>query len=63
MRKKSEGYLIEFITIGNSVKVCAVDPKTGVEVSIVGPKKAGQQELSRNAVNKLIYVLEKQGLR
>jgi hypothetical protein len=61
MSKNSEGYLLEFITVGNSVKVCAVDPKTGIEVSIVGPKNAGQEELSRNAVNKLLYVLEKKG--
>ncbi len=63
MSKDSQGYLLEFITIGNSVKVCAVDPKTGVEVSIVGPRSAGQTELSKNAVNKLLYVLEKKGLR
>lgn len=63
MSKNSQGYLLEFITIGKSVKVCAVDPKTGIEVSIVGPRSAGQNELSKNAVNKLLYVLEKKGLK
>jgi len=49
--------LLEFIQIGNSVKVSAIDPKTGTEVSITGPASASEQTLSRNAVKKLKYVL------
>ncbi|MFQ5533969.1 MAG: hypothetical protein ACE5EM_03995 [Sphingomonadales bacterium] len=56
-----EGYLIEFRRIGNATKVSAVDPETGTEVSIVGPTSAGQETLSRNAINKLKYVLAKNG--
>lgn len=50
-------YLLEFIPIGNSVKVSAIDPDSGVEVSIVGPVKASQADLTQVAVRKLEYVL------
>ena len=42
------------------MKVSAIDPQTGVEVSIVGSPKATQKELTRLAVRKLLYVLEKE---
>ena len=51
--------LIEIIQMGSSVKVSAVDPVTGTEVSIVGPPSVGEETLKRNAVNKLHYVLAK----
>jgi hypothetical protein len=54
---RDENVLLEFQTIGNSVKVTAIDPVTLVEISIVGPASAGDAELSRNALNKLRYVL------
>lgn len=58
MAKKTGGeVLIEIIQMGASVKVSAVDPATGTEVSIVGPPSAGEETLKRNAVNKLNYVL------
>ena len=60
MAQDSEGYLVEFIQIGSSVKVSAVDPVTGREVSIVGPAKATRDHLTRTAVNKLKYVLAKE---
>lgn len=53
-------YLVEFQTIGSSVKVSALDPETLVEVSIVGPASASEAELSRLAVQKLKYRLRKQ---
>lgn len=52
-------YLIEFVQIGASVKVSAVDPVSGREVSIVGPASATRAQLTRVAVNKLKYVLAK----
>ena len=51
--------LIEMYRLGNSVKVTAVDCKTGTEVTIVGSPSAGEEMLKRNAVNKLRYVLRK----
>lgn len=55
-----DDFIIEFIALGNSVKVTVVDPKTGREVSTVGPKSASRSELSRIAVNKMLYVMKKE---
>lgn len=60
MADDNSEFLIEYRVVGNSIKVSAVDPVTLTEVSIVGPLSAGKEELTRNAVNKLKYVLAKQ---
>ncbi|NKB21167.1 MAG: hypothetical protein GKS01_11775 [Alphaproteobacteria bacterium] len=52
--------IIEILQVGNAVKVIAVDPKTGLEVSIVGSPTMSEEMLKRNAVNKLNYMLKKQ---
>jgi len=52
-------YIVEFIVVGNSVKVCALDPQTLLEVSIVGPKNISQKQLSNVAIRKLEYMLRK----
>jgi len=57
--KPKREVLIEIIQIGGSVKVSAIDPVTGTEVSIVGPPSAGEEMLTRNAINKLNYMLAK----
>lgn len=51
--------LLEFQRIGNAVKVVAMDPETLVEVTIMGPPGAGEEALTRIAVRKLEYVLNK----
>jgi hypothetical protein len=51
--------LVEFQQIGNAVKVTAMDTKSMVEVSIMGPATAGEDILKRNVINKLNYVLSK----
>ncbi len=56
-----EGYLIEFQRIGQTVKVSAIDPASGIEVAIVGPSGAGEEALKRVAVRKLEYVLRRRG--
>jgi hypothetical protein len=56
-----EGYIVEFRSIGGSVKVTAVDLETGREVSMVGTPAVGTQELAQLAVRKLRYVLNKEG--
>lgn len=53
-------YLIEFIRIGASVKVSAIDPVTGIEASIIGPAHLSEAELGKNAIRKLRYVLAKE---
>lgn len=55
----SREVLFEFIPIGNSVKVSAIDAQTGIEVAMVGPAKASQEDLKRTAAAKLFYVMEK----
>lgn len=50
---------VEFIPVGGYVKVSAIDPKSGTEVSIVGDPKQGNEALKRTAVRKLFYVLNK----
>lgn len=49
----------EFITLGGSVKVTAIDATTGVEVSIVGAPSAGEAALKRLAKQKLDYVMKR----
>jgi hypothetical protein len=61
--RSAPGYLIEFQAIGNSAKVSAVDPDTGLEVSIVGPIGAGRETLARNAVAKLERMLKQRADR
>ncbi len=55
-----EGYIVEFITVGGSVKVTAIDPGTGREVSIVGAPGASRDDLAQLAVRKLLYVTGKE---
>lgn len=59
MMPRNSGYIIEFIPQGRFVKVTAVDPATGTEAVIVGDVRESQQVLSKNAVNKLEYLLKK----
>lgn len=53
-------FIIEFIAMGNSVKVTCVDPRTGKEVSTIGPSNASRSQLSQAAINKMLYVLRKE---
>ena len=55
----NERVIIEYVPVGRYVKVSAIDPKTRVEVSIVGDPKQGEEILKRTAVRKLHYVLQK----
>jgi len=54
-------YLIEIVTVGTFAKVSAIDPNSGIEVSITGPANADRGSLEAAAVAKLEYVLRKQG--
>ena len=53
--------IFEFVRVGVSVKVTAVDPATGTEATIVGDPAAGEAALKRLARQKLDYVLAKAG--
>lgn len=54
-----DGYLLEFIPARGAIKVSAIDPLTGTEVSIVGSPSATQKQLESVAIRKLKYVLGK----
>jgi len=54
--------IFEFVRVGHAVKVSAVDPATGTEVSIVGDPAAGEAALKRLAERKLDYVLARRKL-
>lgn len=51
--------LIEIRRVGHAVQVNAIDPATGVEVSVVGDPKEGEEALKRTAARKLACVLAK----
>ncbi len=50
---------MEFVALGNSVKVTAIDPASGVEASVVCPASASQHAMAQAARRKLEYVLRK----
>jgi hypothetical protein len=51
--------LFEFHQVGTYMKVSALDPESGIEVSIVGPANAGEYVLRANALRKLEATLRK----
>lgn len=53
--------IVEFIHQGSFVKVTAMDEATLTEVSMVGDPNAGEARLKQLIIQKLNYVLEKQG--
>ena len=53
--------LIEMRRLGDSVRVSAVCPETGLEATIVGPAGAGEAALARAAANKLRWLRDKRG--
>jgi hypothetical protein len=52
---------VEFVIQGNAVKATAIDPETGIEVSVVGPANAPQAVMAQSARRKLEYVMKKKG--
>jgi hypothetical protein len=61
VRELSEyGVLLEFTRVGNAIKVCAIDQKSGTEVSIMGPSSASEADLREVVIRKLKYVMAKE---
>ena len=54
--------IIEFFPIGQLVKVTAMDVGSLTEISIQGPKSAGEETLKLNAMRRLEYVLKKKAI-
>lgn len=57
--RNSDGYIVEYVVIGNSVKVTAFDPVSLREVSIVGASTVTKEQLAKLAIRKLVYMNEK----
>ncbi len=55
-----EGYIVEYYTVGNSVKVTAFDPVSLREVSIIGSPHTPRQHLAELAIRKLQYMQNKE---
>jgi hypothetical protein len=51
--------LLEFTKVGDYVTVSAIDAATNIEASIVGSPRTSQRDLTRVAVRKLEYVMNK----
>ena len=51
----------EFVAIGRSVRVAAIDAATGTEVSVIGPVTAARADLQRLALQKLLGRLKSGG--
>jgi len=51
---------VEFVVLGNTVKVTAIDPDTGLEVSVIGPANAPRNVMAEAARKKLEYMAKKQ---
>ena len=59
---KNREVIIEFFPVGQIVKATAMDVATLTEISIQGPKSAGEETLKLNALKRLGYVLKKKGI-
>ena len=51
--------LFEFQRVGSYMKVIAIDPVTGTEVSVAGPATGSTELLKRTAISKLQFVLKR----
>ncbi|HKU54633.1 MAG TPA: hypothetical protein VJP60_04680 [Rhizomicrobium sp.] len=51
---------VEFVIMGNTVKVTAIDSESGMEASVIGPAGAPRAALAEAARRKLEYVAKKQ---
>ncbi len=59
MPPDDDAYIIEYITLGNAMKVTALDPSTLTEASIIAPPGMVKSEAAKLAVRKLHYMLDK----
>ena len=50
---------VEFVVMGNTVKVTAIDSESGLEASVIGPAGAPRGAMAEAARRKLEYVAKK----
>ena len=51
--------LYEFRSVGRYLRVNAIDPRTGIEVSMIADPRYGETLIKRLAARKLAYVISK----
>lgn len=59
MASEEEGYIIETVTLGNSMKATAIDPVTLTEATVIVPPRTSRAEAEMLAIRKLHYLLDK----
>jgi hypothetical protein len=59
-RARGPEILIEFVVLGNAVRVTAIDAASGTEAVIMGPANAPREVLEAAATRKLSHVMEKE---
>lgn len=59
---KNREVIIEFIPVGNVVRVTAMDVQSLTEIVISGPANTPELILKNNAIRRLEYVLKKKGI-
>lgn len=52
--------LFEYIRLGTSVKVTAIDTATGTEAVIIVPSGLSEKQMQQQALQKLLYILKKE---
>lgn len=52
--------ILEFIRIGAYTRLSAFDPRTLVEVQVMGPARGSDEMLKRTAIRKLKLAIERQ---
>lgn len=57
--EKDDEILLQLFAVGNALKVTAVHPATGTEVSFMAPKNTPMLSIKMMARKKLEYVLSK----
>jgi len=51
--------LYEFAKVGKHLRVTAIDPRTGIEVTMIADPRYGEVLIKRLAARKLAYVISK----
>ncbi|MEM8985976.1 MAG: serine hydroxymethyltransferase [Pseudomonadota bacterium] len=59
MKDSEKAVYFEYIALGDTMKVSAIDGASGVETAVVGPATAARHDLERLALAKLNKKLER----
>lgn len=57
--QQQEQFILEYYKVNNLLKVSAIDPKSGVEVSVFGAVSCSREFITGLAIQKLKFQLNK----